>query len=86
MATTREILDELARGLPLDPLPPAPSMELDPSVPHAPIRHPNLTVAEEKVRSPTISPKSALLTCNAIVGSQECSALFSYKFTYRTGP
>ncbi|NP_001128601.1 urocanate hydratase [Danio rerio] len=40
-------LKEICAGLPLDPLPP--NRGRDPSVPHAPVRTPNLTPAEERV-------------------------------------
>eukprot|EP01028_Stygiella_incarcerata_P012781 TRINITY_DN80450_c0_g1_i1.p1 TRINITY_DN80450_c0_g1~~TRINITY_DN80450_c0_g1_i1.p1 ORF type:complete len:683 (-),score=184.62 TRINITY_DN80450_c0_g1_i1:189-2237(-) len=44
-----KVLEELTRGIPLDPLPPAPSPERDSSVPHAPIRRPGLTDEEFKL-------------------------------------
>jgi hypothetical protein len=47
--TEQEILRELALGLPLDPLPLAPSKERDPSVPHAPKRVAKLSLDEKKV-------------------------------------
>ncbi len=40
-------LKEICAGLPLDPLPP--NRGRDPSIPHAPVRTPNLTPAEERV-------------------------------------
>ncbi|TRY55002.1 hypothetical protein DNTS_020746 [Danionella cerebrum] len=40
-------LKEICDGLPLDPLPP--NCGRDPSVPHAPVRTPNLTTAEERL-------------------------------------
>lgn len=40
-------LQEICSGIPLDPMPPAPSKERDDLVPHAPVRTPNLTAAEE---------------------------------------
>jgi len=39
----------LTRGLPLDPLPPPHPATLDPSVPHAPVRTPGLSVAEKRL-------------------------------------
>lgn len=41
-----ESLKFLCSGLPLDPLPPR--RPRDPSVPHAPVRHPNLSLEEKK--------------------------------------
>ena len=41
-------LTELCAGLPLDPLPPL--RPRDPSLPHAPVRTPNLSSEEKKVR------------------------------------
>lgn len=40
-------LKDVCSGLPLDPLPP--NRGRDPSVPHAPVRTPNLTAEEERV-------------------------------------
>ena len=40
-------LTEVCRGLPLDPLPPAQTRDV--SVPHAPVKTPNLTPDEKKV-------------------------------------
>lgn len=40
-------LKDICSGLPLDPLPP--NQGRDPSVPHAPVRAPNLTAEEERV-------------------------------------
>lgn len=40
-------LKEVCSGLPLDPLPP--NEGRDPSVPHAPVRAPDLTAEEERV-------------------------------------
>lgn len=40
-------LKEICAGLPLDPLPQ--NRGRDPRVPHAPVRTPNLTAAEERV-------------------------------------
>lgn len=40
-------LKDVCSGLPLDPLPP--NQGRDPSVPHAPVRAPNLTAEEERV-------------------------------------
>eukprot|EP00004_Rigifila_ramosa_P017062 TRINITY_DN4113_c0_g1_i1.p1 TRINITY_DN4113_c0_g1~~TRINITY_DN4113_c0_g1_i1.p1 ORF type:complete len:692 (-),score=165.56 TRINITY_DN4113_c0_g1_i1:62-2137(-) len=52
MAAAADIASILAnclpRGLPLNPLPP-PSLDRDPSVPHAPVRVPNLTEKETKL-------------------------------------
>lgn len=44
-------LKDVCSGLPLDPLPP--NQGRDPSVPHAPVRAPNLTAEEERVREAT---------------------------------
>lgn len=45
--TVMSSLKEICAGLPLDSLPQ--NHGRDPSVPHAPVRTPNLTAAEERV-------------------------------------
>ena len=48
---THEGLQTLCQGLPLNPLPPR--RQRDESVPHAPVRTPNLNPEEERVSSLT---------------------------------
>lgn len=60
---------EICSGLPLDPLPP--NRGRDPSVPHAPIRTPNLTAEEERVskhtdNSDTLKSSSAII-CTSVI-------------------
>ncbi|KAK3864813.1 hypothetical protein Pcinc_029529 [Petrolisthes cinctipes] len=47
----REVLTltQLCSGLPIDPMPPAPSQELDPNLPHAPVRSHNLSRPQQEL-------------------------------------
>lgn len=44
------LMSQLSDGIPLNPMP-QPTTERDSSLPHAPIRNPNLSLANKKVRN-----------------------------------
>ena len=68
-------LTELCSGLPLDPLPPPRSR--DPSLPHAPVRTPDLSPAEKKVICNYFRSKVVFMGRGYTSGRQESGSVFS---------